>query len=139
VGLFVLMCVVVVLAWEFGVEDPRTFRGFVIPMMAGVSVTSGIAQIWASSQQGRRQHWLLVGNRQELEVLRHELDQGKMNHPLIGQGLLAVQTRQPHGLKPFDSEHTGEIPCPEENFLFLLFLLPSLAAHVDGTGWDNQT
>jgi exopolysaccharide biosynthesis polyprenyl glycosylphosphotransferase len=73
VALFVLMSVVVVLAWGFAVEDPRTFRGFVIPVLVGVSLTSGLAQIWASGQQGRRQHWLLVGNRQELEVLRQEL------------------------------------------------------------------
>jgi hypothetical protein len=32
----------------------------------------------------------------------------------------------------------GEILRPEENLLFLLFLLPSLAAHVDGTGGHNQ-
>jgi hypothetical protein len=43
VALFVLMCVVVVLAWGFGVDDPRTFRGFVMPVLAGVSITSGIA------------------------------------------------------------------------------------------------
>lgn len=73
VALFVLMSVVVVLAWGFAVEDPRTFRGFVIPVLLGVSLPSGLAQIWASAQQGRRQHWLLVGNQQELEVLRQEL------------------------------------------------------------------
>ena len=61
-----------------------------------------------------------------------------MNHPLIGQGLLAVQSRQPHGLKPLCSQHIGEIPCPEENLLLLLFLLPSFPVHVDGTGGHNQ-
>lgn len=61
-----------------------------------------------------------------------------VNHPLIGQGLLAVQTCQGHGLKPLGPEHTREIGYPEEGLLLLLFLSPLHAMRVDSTGWHNQ-
>ncbi len=61
-----------------------------------------------------------------------------MNHPLIGQTFLAVEARQPHGLKPFGSEHMGEIFRPEEDLFIRSFLLPCHVAHVEGTGRHNQ-
>lgn len=43
VALFVLMCVLVVLVWGVAVEAHRTIRGFVIPVLFEVSLTSGLA------------------------------------------------------------------------------------------------
>ena len=61
-----------------------------------------------------------------------------VHHPCIRQGLLTVQACQAHGLKPLGSKHTREIGCPEEDLILLLFLSPSPAACVDGSGWHNQ-
>lgn len=78
VPLFVLTCVVVVLSWGLKVEDPRTFRRFLLPLLGTVFVGSALGQIWITNwrRQGRR--WLLVGDREELETLRREL--GRESH-----------------------------------------------------------
>jgi exopolysaccharide biosynthesis polyprenyl glycosylphosphotransferase len=73
VALLVLAVVVVVLSWGLKVEDPRTFRSFLLPLLAAVSVASGAAQVWATRRQSRRHSWLLVGDGDELEVVRREL------------------------------------------------------------------
>ena len=74
VALLVLAIVVVVLNWGLKVEDPRTFRNFILPLLAVVTVASGTAQLVVTRLLGRRQSWLLVGEAAELTVVRLELE-----------------------------------------------------------------
>ena len=73
VALLVLGVVVVLLSWGLQVKDPRTFRGFLIPLLAGAAAGSGLAQLWASRRQRRSRSWLLVGKGDELTTLEQEL------------------------------------------------------------------
>jgi exopolysaccharide biosynthesis polyprenyl glycosylphosphotransferase len=72
VALLVLAGVVVVLSWGLKVDDPRTFRSFVLPLLALVSTASALAQLWLMRRRRRIQRWLLVGDADELEVLQRE-------------------------------------------------------------------
>lgn len=73
VALLVLAGVVVVLSWGLKVDDPRTFRSFVLPLLAIVSTASALAQLGLIRRRRRRQRWLLVGEAGELVLLRREL------------------------------------------------------------------
>lgn len=83
VPLFVLTCVVVVLSWGLKVEDPRTFRSFLLPLLGTVFVVSALGQIWITNwrRQGRR--WLLVGDGEELAILRRELGSDRHGDQLL--------------------------------------------------------
>ena len=83
VALLVLGLVVVVLNWGIRVNDPRTFRGFVIPLLATVMVGSGLAQLWITSRRSLSRRWLLVGDPEELEVLRQELRGERISDQLL--------------------------------------------------------
>ena len=83
VALVVLASVVVILSWGIKVNDPRTFRGFLIPLLAGVTIGSGLAQLWITHRHRLARRWLLVGDREELEVLRRELSQEAATDHLI--------------------------------------------------------
>lgn len=73
VALLVLAGVVVVLSWGLKVDDPRTFRSFVLPLLAAVGGVSALAQLGLLRYRRRPQRWLLVGETAELAVLRREL------------------------------------------------------------------
>lgn len=73
VALLVLGLVVVVLNWGIRVNDPRTFRGFLIPLLGSVTIASGLAQVWITSWRRLSRRWLLVGEPEELKVLQREL------------------------------------------------------------------
>ncbi len=74
VALLVLAVVVVGLNWGLKVDDPRTFRNFVLPLLAAVTLASGTAQLVVTRLLSRRQAWLLVGETGELTVVRRELE-----------------------------------------------------------------
>ena len=99
VPLLVLTCVVVVLSWGLKVEDPRTFRSFLLPLLGTVFAGSALGQIWITNWRRQGQRWLLVGDGEELDILRRELgseshtdqllfcdgnDLGALNLPEVG-------------------------------------------------------
>jgi exopolysaccharide biosynthesis polyprenyl glycosylphosphotransferase len=73
VPLFVLTCVVVVLSWGLKVDDPRTFRSFLLPLLSTVFAGSALGQIWITNWRRGGRRWLLVGDGEELAILRGEL------------------------------------------------------------------
>jgi exopolysaccharide biosynthesis polyprenyl glycosylphosphotransferase len=73
VGALVLAVVVLVFNWGLRLEDPRTFRSFVVPVLGSATAASAAGQLWVMRRQKRPQHWLLVGSELELAVLKQEL------------------------------------------------------------------
>lgn len=73
VGVIVLAAVVVFLTWGFQVGDPRTFRGFLLPVLGGTAVFSAAAQWIATRSPARKHRWLIVGNAREIKLLRREI------------------------------------------------------------------
>lgn len=73
VALLVLAGVVVVFSWGLRVDDPRTFRSFVLPILGCTTFLSALAQLGASRRLRRSKSWLLVGDGEELSILRREL------------------------------------------------------------------
>jgi len=99
VPLFGLTCVVVVLSWGLKVDDPRTFRSFLLPLLSTVFAGSALGQIWITNWRRGGRRWLLVGDGEELAILRGELgneshtdqllfcdgrDLGALNLPEVG-------------------------------------------------------
>ncbi len=82
VGALVLAMVVLVFSWGLKLDDPRTFRGFVVPALGSATLVSAAVQIWATSLQMHLRHWLLVGSGQELAVIRQELVDQPSNNGL---------------------------------------------------------
>lgn len=83
VALVVLASVVVVLSWGVKVNDPRTFRSFLIPLLSAVTINSALAQLWITNRRLMTRSWLLVGDREELAVLREEMSQEAATDHLI--------------------------------------------------------
>jgi len=83
VPLLVLTCVVVVVSWGLKVEDPRTFRSFLLPLLGTVFAGSALGQIWITNWRRTGQRWLLVGNGEELDILRRELGSESHTHQLL--------------------------------------------------------
>ena len=83
VAMVVLASVVVVLSWGVKVNDPRTFRSFLIPLLAAVTISSALAQLWITNRRRMTRSWLLVGDREELAVLRGEMSQEAATDHLI--------------------------------------------------------
>jgi exopolysaccharide biosynthesis polyprenyl glycosylphosphotransferase len=73
VGALVLAGVVLVFNWGLRLDDPRTFRSFVAPILGASTIASSAAQVWVTSRQTRPRHWLLVGSEQELAIIQLEL------------------------------------------------------------------
>ncbi|MFM7642516.1 MAG: exopolysaccharide biosynthesis polyprenyl glycosylphosphotransferase [Cyanobium sp.] len=73
VGLIVLVVVVVLLNWGFQSGDPRTFRGFLLPMLASTTLLSAAAEWAATRTPSRKNRWLIVGNASEIKLLRKEI------------------------------------------------------------------
>jgi exopolysaccharide biosynthesis polyprenyl glycosylphosphotransferase len=82
VGALVLVVVVLVFSWGLKLDDPRTFRGFMVPALGSATLVSAAVQIWVTRLQTRPRHWLLVGSGQELAVLRQELVNQPSNNRL---------------------------------------------------------
>jgi exopolysaccharide biosynthesis polyprenyl glycosylphosphotransferase len=83
VPLLVLTCVVVVVSWGLKVEDPRTFRSFLLPLLGTVFAGSALGQIWITNWRRPGQRWLLVGDGEELDILRRELGSESHSHQLL--------------------------------------------------------
>jgi exopolysaccharide biosynthesis polyprenyl glycosylphosphotransferase len=83
VPLLVLTCVVVVVSWGLKVEDPRTFRSFLLPLLGTVFAGSALGQIWITNWRRTGQRWLLVGDGEELDILRRELGSESHTHQLL--------------------------------------------------------
>ncbi|MFN9631152.1 MAG: exopolysaccharide biosynthesis polyprenyl glycosylphosphotransferase [Cyanobacteriota bacterium] len=61
-------------SWVFQVADARTrFRGFLLPMLGFTTLLSGMAQIVLSTLRQERRRWLLLGEREELALLKGEV------------------------------------------------------------------
>ena len=78
----ILAMVVVGLRWGLESEDPRILRAFVLPCLATLSVTSCLAQVWAQQLMERRQHWILIGERQELTIIEKEIQRDRLQAQL---------------------------------------------------------
>jgi lipopolysaccharide/colanic/teichoic acid biosynthesis glycosyltransferase len=77
-----LVVIVIVFSWGLGLDDPRTFRSFMVPLLGGTTLVSTTTQIWATRLNERPRHWLLVGSKQELDVVRKELALHLLNNGL---------------------------------------------------------
>jgi exopolysaccharide biosynthesis polyprenyl glycosylphosphotransferase len=82
VALLVLAIVVIVLNWGLKVEDPRTFRRFLLPLLGSVTFFSAMAQAWLVQQQRQRRSFLIIGEAPLLDVLRQELIRDVVNREL---------------------------------------------------------
>jgi len=101
VPLLVLTCVVVVLSWGLKVEDPRTFRSFLLPLLGTVFAGSALGQIWITNWRRQGQRWLLVGDEEELDILRRELGSESHTHQLLfcdGDDLGALNLPEAHNI-----------------------------------------
>lgn len=79
VAFLVVVLVVTVLNWGLKIEDPRTFRRFLIPLLAAVTSGSALAQLWVFRKQQHRRSFLLVGENNLLDVLREELRDSRLS------------------------------------------------------------
>lgn len=75
-----LMVMVLVLAvsvvgwhWSLQAQDPRTFRGFLLPLLGCTALCSAALQCWLWRQRPRRRRWLLLTTALEAEILKKEL------------------------------------------------------------------
>ena len=61
-------------SWVFQVANARTrFRGFLVPMLGITALLSGLAQLWLSSRRRERRRWLMLGDGEEVALLRTEV------------------------------------------------------------------
>ena len=81
-ALLILGGIVVILNWGLKLEDPRTFRGFILPYLVSVSAASAAAQLIATRILRRKRSWILVGNSTEIRVLAQELELDQGSHQL---------------------------------------------------------
>ncbi|MBM5808758.1 MAG: exopolysaccharide biosynthesis polyprenyl glycosylphosphotransferase [Cyanobacteria bacterium M_surface_9_m1_291] len=73
VAVLVLGLAVVVFSWGLKTRDPRTFRGFLIPLFLGVSLASSLSEQRVRAQLGRRRDpWILVSSPADLAVIEQE-------------------------------------------------------------------
>jgi exopolysaccharide biosynthesis polyprenyl glycosylphosphotransferase len=78
VASLVMVLVVLVLSWGLKVEDPRTFRRFLIPLITAVTGGSALAQLWVFRKQRYRRAYLLVGEDDLLTTLKQELNRSQV-------------------------------------------------------------
>ena len=79
----VVLCVVVVVAnWGLGSNDPRSFRGFVMPVLGSTLIGSTLGQEITRSRTPIRREWQLVASDQELAVIDHELNTNPPAQPI---------------------------------------------------------
>jgi len=70
----VLAVVVVILNWGLNSADPRTFRRFLVPLLASICLGSSLSQLWMVRQQRRKRFFLLIGESEQLTILKRELE-----------------------------------------------------------------
>lgn len=73
VGTISLVIVVVIASWGLRIQDPRTFRNFVVPVLTFTTLGSYAAQSLVIARQRRAQKWLALGNNFEIDILGSEL------------------------------------------------------------------
>jgi exopolysaccharide biosynthesis polyprenyl glycosylphosphotransferase len=117
VALVVLASVVVVLSWGVKVNDPRTFRGFLIPLLAAVTISSALAQLWITNRLRMTRCWLLVGDREELAVLRGEMSQETTTDQLIFCTCQDLQSGQLPGQGDVDAIAVSETASLDDPLL----------------------
>ncbi|MEI6828803.1 MAG: exopolysaccharide biosynthesis polyprenyl glycosylphosphotransferase [Synechococcaceae cyanobacterium ELA445] len=119
VALLVLAGVVVVFSWGLRVEDPRTFRSFVLPVLGSTTLLSALAQLWANRRQRRSHAWLLVGDREELDILLGELqgDQAASSLDLSFCEGASLAQRRDLPERPFDGIAVSEAAHLDEALL----------------------
>jgi exopolysaccharide biosynthesis polyprenyl glycosylphosphotransferase len=108
VALLVLIIVVVGISWGIKVNDPRTFRGFLVPLLASVSGFSALAQLWIVNQRRRHRRWLLLGEPEEIGVLQAELGGEQLPAHLIVRDTRALAGDQLLGGERFDAIAVSE-------------------------------
>lgn len=71
---FAVVAVFIGHTWIYQVIDAQTrFRGFLLPLVAGIAVASSVGQILTIRLQRKTRQWVLIGNEDEIKVIRHEL------------------------------------------------------------------
>ncbi len=150
VALLVLATVVVVVNWGLKVEDPRTFRRFLLPLLASVTFVSAIAQAWLlKRQQQQKRSFLIIGEAAILDILRHELIRDFVPREL---SLAYLPTDESplgsHGSSPFDADLLDDdysgIAVSETAQIDDLFVQKLLAKRSSGTtiyglvNWTEQ-
>jgi len=150
VALLVLATVVVVVNWGLKVEDPRTFRRFLLPLLASVTFVSAIAQAWLlKRQQQQKRSFLIIGEAAILDILRHELIRDFVPRELSLAYLPTDESPlRSHGSLPFntdllDDDYSG-IAVSETAQIDDLFVQKLLAKRSSGTtiyglvNWTEQ-
>jgi exopolysaccharide biosynthesis polyprenyl glycosylphosphotransferase len=69
-----LIVVAVMLRWGMESNDSRTVKEFILPCLAIIGLSSVSAQIWARLRLKKPQHWILVGEHHELNILQWEIE-----------------------------------------------------------------
>ena len=106
VALLVLATVVIVVNWGLRMQDPRTFRRFLLPLLASVTFVSAIAQAWLlQKQQQQQRSFLIIGEVAVLDIVRHELKRDSVDSELSLTYLPTDDpSLHPQGLLRFDAE-----------------------------------
>ena len=72
----ITLCIVVVIVnWGLRIEDPRTFRSFVVPVIGSTLACSSALQTWLVQKQKKTKRWTIIATTEEAEVIRHEIEQ----------------------------------------------------------------
>ncbi|MBD2550976.1 exopolysaccharide biosynthesis polyprenyl glycosylphosphotransferase [Microcystis elabens FACHB-917] len=91
-------------SWVFQVADARTrFRGFLVPVLGITALLSGLVQLWLGQLRHERRRWLILGNPEEVALLKAEL----ADHPRLG--LLRVHWTTPAQLAGKDPAALAEV------------------------------
>ncbi|MEI6616995.1 MAG: sugar transferase, partial [Cyanobium sp. ELA507] len=140
----------VVVNWGLKAEDPRTFRRFLLPLLASVTFVSAIAQAWLLKRQKQQQRsFLIIGEAAILAILRHELIRDFVPRELSLTYLPTDESPlRSHGLLPFDSDlldsYYSGIAVSETAQIDDLFVQKLLAKRSSGTtiyglvNWTEQ-
>jgi lipopolysaccharide/colanic/teichoic acid biosynthesis glycosyltransferase len=73
VGGLLLALAVLVFSWGLKSNDPRSFRGFLVPLLAAVCLSSTLTQqLVRQRMQRRREPWILVSSPADLAVIARE-------------------------------------------------------------------
>ncbi|MFM7269182.1 MAG: exopolysaccharide biosynthesis polyprenyl glycosylphosphotransferase [Cyanobium sp.] len=129
-------------SWVFQVANARTrFRGFLLPVLGSTALLSALAQLWLSRRRRERRHWLILGDPQELALLRQEEAlrprQGRWQLDWCTPAQLAA--RDPEDLREVEGIAVSDRLPIEETLLQAL-----LAERASGTGvsslvnWSEQ-
>ena len=150
VALLVLATIVIVVNWGLRLQDPRTFRRFLLPLLASVTFVSAIAQAWLlKRQQKQKRSFLIIGEAAILDILRHELIRDFVPRELSLAYLPTDESPlRSHGSSPFDidlldGDYSG-IAVSETAQIDDLFVQNLLAKRSSGTtiyglvNWTEQ-